>query len=726
MIKPKKISKFLVRQSGLSDCGVACLASVINFYGGDADLEELRIQSGTSKLGISMFALLKTAQKEGLKAKGFKVIDLEELKKLTKPAIIHVLLNKSLQHYLVYFGYDNRSEKFTFGDPGKGTVFYSEEELLDIWQSKTLLTLEPNEGFVNKKTDKSNKIKWIREMLRADFSIIKIAILLGIFIAVFGMTLAIFSQRLIDDIIPNKKYDELLLGLIVISIILSGNLLLNFLRSFFLVKQSQSFNIRIISYFSSYLLRLPKSFFDSRKMGELITRMNDTRRIQNMISSIISNILIELLIFIVSLTLILIYSWMVGLIIIAIASLYAIVFAAFNQKIINIQRSVLQYRAFNENNYIDVISGIDEIKIANKEDSYAKKIRSVYEKYQEKIFDLGFLSAKYNLFSDLIGVLIFVGVLGLCTLLIFQNQLKVGQMVAIFSVSNNLVPSLKKIILFNVQIQEANVAYNRMRQFTKLQLEDKDNEHTDTSLGEVNSISINQLYFAFPNSKNIFEGLSLELQKNKIVAILGENGSGKSTLIQVLQKFQSPNKNSIFINESIPFEQVSSKEWRSKIAVVPQKIKLFDDTLIYNIVLSEEKEEQEKGIVFCQKLGFHHFFKVFPFAYHTILGSGGINISGGQRQLVAFARALYKKPQVLLLDEPITAVDLNVKLFMFETLAKIKSHLSILIVTHHLDLASKADKVYVLDKKLIKDFGTPKELLESDNLFSQLYNQAKI
>ncbi len=181
-----------------------------------------------------------------------------------------------------------------------------------------------------------------------------------------------------------------------------------------------------------------------------------------------------------------------------------------------------------------------------------------------------------------------------------------------------------------------------------------------------------------------------------MTVLLGEVGSGKSILLQILQKFQSYEEGEIWVNETIPFNEIASDNWRKNIGIVPQEIKIFNSTLIENIVLGDVMNKGEKAIGFCQKLGFDKFFSHLPQSYLTIVGEEGINLSGGQKQLVALARALYRQPSLLLLDETTSAMDSKTEGFVLDLLEKLKPDLGILMVTHQKSIAEKADHIYEL------------------------------
>ena len=338
----------IVRQHDHSDCGVACLLSLIQYYGGSGSLESLRKQSGTSRQGTTLLGLYQAAQASGFDAEGCEA-DIPALIEHNHPVILHVLIEGNLEHYVVCYGYEQG--RFIIGDPGKGMVSLSEKELDEIWRSHKCLTLMPNGKFKTKTTTSSDKKKWMFELIREDVGLLGISVALGLGIAVLGMAMAIFSQKLIDDILPSKLYSKLWTGIALLAFLLFARLCLMAIRQLLLLTQSRQFNNRIIGFFYGRLLHLPKSFFDTRKIGELTARLNDTRRIQTVISQILGNIIIDALIVLVSLGFLFNYSWQITLLILMSLPVFFLLIYRNNASIVVAQREVMAGYALSESNF---------------------------------------------------------------------------------------------------------------------------------------------------------------------------------------------------------------------------------------------------------------------------------------------------------------------------------------------------------------------------------------
>ena len=228
------------------------------------------------------------------------------------------------------------------------------------------------------------------------------------------------------------------------------------------------------------------------------------------------------------------------------------------------------------------------------------------------------------------------------------------------------------------------------------------------------------LAFRFPGRKRLLENIDFQVRRGEWISILGESGCGKSTLLQILQKFYSAEAGQIKVN-GLDLDLLGYENWRGKLGVVPQEIKLFNGTLLDNILLGEELKAPEALQAFFTTYGFDPYFAQLPNGYATLLGEEGVNLSGGQKQLVALARALYRQPQLLLLDEPTAALDRDTEAFVLELLTQLKSQIGIIVLTHRLRTARAADRVYVIEAGRIGAIGDHKGLLLSDNLYSRAW-----
>ena len=715
-VSQKHLEKTFVLQQDQSDCGVACLLSLIQYYEGSNDLEKLREISGTTKQGTTLLGLYQAANQLGFTAQGNEA-DLQAIIDHKEPLILHVVIEEHLQHYIICYGYKNN--KFIIGDPAKGINYLTKEELEAIWKSKSCLTLTPNNNFVKSKSQDKNKKEWFLKLVKEDSKLISFSVLLGLGIAILGMAMAIFSQKLIDDILPSKDFNKLITGIILVAFLLLVRVLFTALRNFFLITQSKDFNNRIIDRFYTSLLHLPKPFFDTRKIGELVARLNDTQRVQRVISQIIGNVAINILVTITSLGFLFYYSWQTGLIASISLPFYFLLIYSFNKKIITAQKEMMQGYALNESNYITSMQGIATIKNNNRQSLFQKINQLIYGNFQEKIFNLGKINVRLSVFSGVFSVLFLMGILVYTSILVYDETMQLGELMAILGIAGSLLPSVASLALITIPINEAKVAFNRMYEFASMDKEQKGTKE----ISDFNSLEIKNLSFRFAGRSQLLKDINIKATKNECIAIVGESGSGKSTLGQILQKFYPFENGTIIFNNQTNLSDIATKSWRTILGVVPQEVTIFGGNVITNILLGQE-DTPENIVKFCQDYGFETFINTLPQSYATILGEEGINLSGGQKQIIALMRALYKKPKVLLLDEFTSAMDRKTEQFVLDLLNKLKAELTIIFISHRLHSLPKiADRIYVLENGIITDFGNHEKLMESKNFYSEFWTE---
>ena len=719
MNQTKHIQKTFTKQLSQYYCGLACLASITKYHGGEITQEKLRESSGTTLNGTSLLGLYQSAKKLGFEVSGYEA-DIPNLKLIDNPVILHVTM-KDLEHFVVCYGY--KDNNFIIRDPGKGITNYSEVELLAIWKTKALLKLTPEKNFTTIKTKGKNKREWFKHLIKDDYPLLGIAAFLGVIISLLSLATAIFSQKLIDQILPEKKIRELVIGVIIFGIILIARGLIGYIRSIFLVRQSKEMNTRLISNFFGKLLLLPKSFFDSTSTGDMVARMNDAQRIQRVVVHLSSQIIIDFLIVMVSASYIFFYSISTGIISLLAIPIFGLLAWWFNKKVIITQQEVMQAYASTESKFIDTINGIDTIKSLNKEPLFTKVVNTVYNFFMQKTYNLGILGARINLLITIGSSVLLTAIISWSAYLVLEQQLLLGQMMAIITLIGSLGVSVINISMANIQLQEARVAFERMYEFASSSPEypieiQKCENNPNFNLEHIELLNI---CFRFPGKGLLLNNINFTVQKGEIVTFFGEIGCGKSTLLNVLQRFHEIESGSININGS-NWDDISTIEWRDKMAAVSQHVQLFNGTILENICM-EETLNVEKVIKFCKDYGFHDFIMEFQQGYGTIVNENSSNLSGGQRQLVSIARALYSKPQLLLLDEATAAMGRRTEKFVLNLMNQVKDKMAIIFVTHRPQLARYTDKIYILENKTILCSGTHQEVVEKNNFYREAFEE---
>ncbi|AZQ65643.1 ATP-binding cassette domain-containing protein (plasmid) [Flammeovirga pectinis] len=691
--------KYFIEQQDNSDCGVACLQMIINFYNGKKyPFEDLRLLSGTTSEGTSLLGLYEACSKIGFDAEGFEV-ELDQLQNIDKPCILHIVLEQNLEHYVVCFGYDQKHQKYIIADPAKGIIKLSTNELSHIWNSRVLLTLIPNPSFVNKKNYEKNKFQRLFQFLIKEKNYLISTLTLGLFISVIGLSVSIFTQRLVDHILPSKDLNRLAIALLFLGLLLFIKVILSYLRSTLSSKHSKLFNSNLINNFFSNMLALPIPFFKNRKTGDLISRLNDTNRLQDAIAYFASTFIIDLLIIIISLIYIFSLSIWVGSTIVIVIPLFLIISKLNYGSILEKQNKVMATYATSESQFINALQGISTIKLHQKETSFIDKSHELYSSFQNELFNFSKLQYTINSYMEVINTTFIVALMGIGSYLTIQEKLSYGELMAIISISLSITPTVIRLSMSNLIYGEAKVALDRIYEI--LGDEDKSEvlENIDSNF-EIQNININNISLTLPGAQHLLKQFTGYFKKGDFVTIVGNSGIGKTTLLNLIVRFYQPSSGTIYCNNNITIESIPLLEWRSRISLVEQKTTLFNGSLTENISFSNSMESYEDVLLFCKKLGLDTIIEDLPQGYLTIISENGENLSGGQKQLIAILRALYKKPDLLLLDEPLTGLDKEKRGLVLEAIQKEMKDKITILISHHDEVIQKGNKVIKLENTI--------------------------
>lgn len=418
-----------------------------------------------------------------------------------------------------------------------------------------------------------------------------------------------------------------------------------------------------------------------------------------------------------------VYSPMLGMLSLASLPIFGTISWRYHQRIVHGQQEVMAANAHKSANYVNSMQGIDTIKGNHKEIEFATLNRLIYGDFQEKIFSLGKVGISLQLMAEIASVLITVTLISAGSWMIIENSLTIGGLMAVLGISSSIFPAIVSLAFANISLQGAKVAFDRMYEFSSIRPEfDKEINENKDLLKDITKVEVKGLSFRFPGRKQLLKEISLELRQGEMVALLGESGCGKTTFLNILQRFYDPEDGEIMVNGQL-INRVAIPAWRKQTGVIPQDVSLFNGTLMENICLGASPEEMLQCIDFCVQTGLHRFFLEMPQNYGTLLGEQGINISGGQKQLVGLARALWRKPKLLILDEPTSAMDRNTENFVLDMLNTIKKDTCIIVVTHRIKIARFSDRIYILENGQIQAHGNHDKLLQTENLYSLSFNE---
>ena len=704
------------------DCGPSCLRMIAKYYGKSYTLQTLRERSFITREGVSMLGVSDAAESIGLKTMGVKITFDQLISDVQLPCILHWNQNHFVVCYKIKRSHDGNAKVY-IADPASKKLVYEKEEFLKCWLSKKenlkdmgfALLLQPGVEF--------NEVDDEKSFNRHDlwfFAIVQlfIGMILG---SGLQMIFPFLTQSLVDVGIRDSNLSFITLILIAQLVIFISQLAVGFIRSWIMLHINTRVDISLISDFIMKLMKLPLHYFETKKTGDIMQRIGDHGRIKSFLMGSSINIFFSVFNFIVFAVILGYYHWMILAIFLFGNTLYVIWILLFMK-----YRRELDIKRFNQSaneqsKIIQLIQGMQEIKLNNCE----KQKRWEWEHIQVKLFKISIKGLAVGQMQQ-VGSVFFtqstnIVISFLAAKAVVDSQMTLGMMMSLTYIIGQVSAPIGEFIGFAQAYQDAKISLERLNEIHRR----KDEEFHITSklnrLPEVKDISVENVFFSYSRANRDYalEGVSLKIPANKVTAIVGASGSGKTTLVKLIQGFYVPNSGKIKIGET-PLNMINPHLWRSKTGSVMQESFIFSDTIAKNIAISTDDIDMKKLRHATQMANIEDFINSLPMRYDTKIGMEGSGISQGQRQRILIARAIYKNPEFIFLDEATNSLDANNEKMIMENLHQFYKGKTVLIVAHRLSTVKDADNIIVLDKGNIAEQGTHDELTKKQGIYYTL------
>ena len=719
----------LTIQLGARDCGPACLKMVADYYGQHYAIDYLREKCHITKVGVSMLGISEAAEAIGFHSVGAKM-DIEQLKDIVQdgPAILHW----DESHFVVVYKtpMPQKTGNFYVADPDKGFVTYKEAEFKERWMyngkereagfssisyttAGYTLLLEPTPAFYNQLRKEGLRKKMDLDRIWKYFTPHKktfIKLVLGMLISSGIVVVAPFlTQALVDKGIHLHDIHFIYMVLLGQLILFAGSSIVDIIRSSLLLHMGTRINISMVSDFLAKMLKLPISFFETHIMGDLMQRMNDHRRIENLLTVSSLNTIFSVINFAVLSVVLAVYSSSVFLLFILGSSLgfgWVLLFLRRRRKV---DFRFFELYSKESSKVIEIMSGIQDIKISNS----MRQKRGEWEKIQAKLYKLKIQSLTISQFQDIGSAIFKQGTSILITFIAAKNvmdgNISLGTMFAITMIVGQLSSPLEQLHELVTSWQDARLGMERINDVLIQEDEDPEEQATDKITG-CDDIVLDNVTFGYGSEKMepVLQNISFTIPAGKVTAIVGASGSGKTTLMKLLLRFYDPRDGKIFLGGT-NFSELHHGAWREKCGVVMQDGHLFSGTIADNISMGHD---QDQGAVMKAAViaNIHEFITSLPKEYMTEIGAEGIPLSAGQSQRILLARAVYKNPAYLILDEATSALDANNEKVVIENLDHFFEGRTVVVVAHRLSTVKYADQLIVLDKGRIVETGSHVDL----------------
>lgn len=709
---------YCVKQHDITDCGAACIATVCKQYGLKIPISKIRNAAGTDKQGTNVYGLVQAAEKLGFTAKGVKG-DKESLsEKFPLPAIAHVVMDNSLLHYVVI--HQIKDDSILIADPAEGLITYTYEEFLEIW-SGVLVLMVPAPEF-EKGDETSGLFRRFFGLLKPQKKLIIHIFFASLIYTVFGILAAFYFQFLLDDILPyglKRTLHIISLGVLALYIF---QVLLNMFRSQLLLYLGQKLDISLMLGYYHHVLSLPMHFFGTRKIGEIVSRFSDASKVREAMSSATLTVLIDTLMVIVGGVILYMQSAFLFSITALIIPLYALIVWLYQKPYDRVNRTEMEENAQVTSYLVESINGIETVKSYNAERKANIETETRFIKFIKTVFKRGTMENVQDSLKRFVELIGGVVILWIGAYQVIKGNLSVGQLITYNALLAYFLDPIKNLINLQPTILTAVVAADRLGDILDLEPEKAENE-----AGKINpsslrgTVKVHELAFRYGKRDWTLSNINFEINHGNKVALVGESGSGKTTLVKLMLNFYPLEKGEILIKD-YNIQDINREVLREKIAYIPQDTFFFSGTIRENLTLGvEENIEFEEIVQACKDARAHDFINTLPFRYDTVLEEDAANLSGGQRQRLAIARAILKKPDILIMDEATSHLDSTTEKAISETIQTIGNHMTTFIIAHRLSTIMKCDTILVMDKGEIIESGSHSELMRQKGKYYHLW-----
>lgn len=724
---------YCVKQHDITDCGAACLATVCKQNGLQISISKIREAAGTDKQGTNVYGMVQAAEQLGFCAQGVKGDADAFFSSFPLPCIAHVVVDGGLLHYVVIHRISKK--QILLADPAEGLVKLTPAEFFGEiheegkppkyqWSGVLILLTKTAEFGCGEK--KKGLAARFAQLLLPQKSLLLHIFTASLLYTVLGILGAFYFKALVDDVLPDgllKTLATLSVGVILLNVF---KVLLNAFRSHLLLYLSQKLDIALLLGYYRHVLELPMNFFGTRRVGEIISRFNDAAKVRDAISGAALSMMMDTFMAAAGAVILYIQNAKMFGIALLMVGLYAVIVIAFHRWYERLNRRQMEDNAQLTAYLVESLNGIQTVKAFNAERKVHLETETRFVRLLKSIFRLnlaGNFQSSFKLFVELAGGVVILWVGGVS---VIQGQMTVGQLITFQSLLAYFLDPVKNLINLQPQMQTAVVAADRLGEILDLEAEKGEAES-----GKLNpeclagDIVFKNVCFRYGTRQPVLKEISLTVRKGEKVAFVGESGSGKTTLSKLLLHLYEPEEGEIFINGN-RIDDIRLTCLRERIAYIPQETFLFSGSILENLTLGLDRVSMEEVIEAAKRAQAHAFIQELPLRYQTQLTENGANLSGGQRQRLAIARAMLKKPDILILDEATSNLDAVTERALERTIQEFSKDMTTIFIAHRLSTVKNCDCIYVMDGGQIIESGTHEALKALGQKYAALAAQQSL
>lgn len=721
----------ICHQHDSMQCGITCLQMVCKYYGKKYSLDQLSTVCFATNEGVSLLGMSDAATTLGLDVTCVRT-NISALMLTETPVILHWNQN----HFVVLYKIKD-GKKFYIADPGKGRIVYNTEDFLSHWCSNDpfqnfsgiAMFLEPTDKFYSFDFDylsyandgESHSFRFLYHYAKK-FRISFAFVILGLFVGcLLQLILPYLTQAIVDIGIKNKDIGFVWLILLGQLILTVSRTAIDFIRRWILLRVSVKINISLVSDFFIKLLKLPMGFFDTKLVGDLIQRMNDHNRVNSFLTQKLLNLSFSTLTLIVFSIVLLYYNPLVFLIFLAGSAIYGCWMVIFLKRRKELDYMLFEQQAQNNNKTYEFITSMQEIKLQNCEE----RRRQEWENIQKDLLSVQMKTLKLQQAEDAGSIFINevknIVITVVAASAVINNDMTLGMMLAVQYIIGQLNSPVSQLTGFIYSIQDMKISLERINEIHHMKEEDE-SKTLMPYIGNIwMGIRIKDISFQYDlhSRHKTLDHLNFEIPYGKVTAIVGASGSGKTTLIKLLLGYYPVSEGEINIGGT-SMRYMKKKWWRNQCGVVMQDGIIFSESIGRNIAVGDGEINTEKLHRAASIANIHDYIMSLPLKYDTKIGRDGVGLSQGQKQRILIARAAYKDPNFIFLDEATNSLDAKNERQIVENLNKFYENKTVVIVAHRLSTVRNADQIIVLDEGKIVEMGNHESLTELHGVYYNL------
>lgn len=707
-------------------CGIACLQMICSYYHKEYTLERLANCCFATTEGVSLLGISEAARKLGLNTTCGRMT-IGQLAQVPLPCILHWNQN----HFVVLYKI-RRGKTFYIADPGKGKIRYTKEEFKSHWISTTsqgeekgvAMFLEPTPEFGRLEGDEAEGIHSFRFLMgylkqyRQYFVQIALGLLVG---SLLQLILPFLTQAIVDLGIKHRDIGLIWLILLGELMIVIGRTSTDFIRRWLLLHISMRINISLVSDFFIKLLKLPMPFFDTKLMGDLLQRMSDHSRVQSFLTNQTLGVMFTTLSFLIFGVILAYYNLSIFAVFLAGSALYGIWIATFLRRRKVLDYELFEKQAINQNKTYQFITSMQEIKLQDCE----QRRRWEWEDVQADLFGVQMKSLKLQQTQEAGSIFINevknIVITVLAATAVINGQMTLGMMLAVQYIIGQLNSPVEQLMGFIYSLQDVKISLERINEVHAAKNEESGKDTKEGFPSEDRSIGIEGIGFKYdPHAlRNTLEGISFHIPAGKVTAIVGASGSGKTTLMKLMLGYYPVMKGRITIGGE-DINGYNLKWWRRQCGVVMQDGVIFSESIARNIAVDDGEVDVGRLEQAARIANIHDYVMSLPLKYNTLIGRDGVGLSQGQKQRILIARAVYKNPSFIFLDEATNALDAKNERAIVENLDKFYQGRTVIVVAHRLSTVKNADQIVVLDAGKVVETGNHASLIEKQGAYYNL------